>query len=219
MEDGAVFDMDSNGFPLLIPAGSHREPDVEELAVIPVKSGNPNRQQRGRFGPGGGTKTKPGGDPQKPGPKVTAGSQQAAGSLGERHRRDDAVRDAAREFETFETQDIIDWLRGRITRPLGQAEVAAFEADVRAQQLADISDVLDQMVLGESRGRRRVKVRAPKGYLRKTIGALSDDELRQLGERLRARGWSEKQLKDGLVSRLSHERRDAVSALVSPEVE
>lgn len=213
--DDAIFDMDSNGFPLLIPAGSHREPDVE-LADILVKSGNPHRQQRGRFG-AGGPKPGPGGPPQKPGAPAAPAAQ--AGDLGERHRRDDAVRDAAREFETFETQDIIDWLRGRITRPLGTAEVAAFEADVRAQQLADISDVLDQMVLGESRGRRRVKVRAPKGYLRKTIGALSDDELRQLGERLRARGWSEKQLKDGLVSRLSHERRDAVSSLVSPKVE
>jgi hypothetical protein len=217
MENEVVFDMDSNGFPLLIPAGSHRAPDVEELADIPVKSGNPHRQQRGRFG-SGGPKSGPSGL-QKPGAPTNGAPAQQAGDLGERHRREDAVRDAAREFETFKTQDLIDWLRGRITRPLGQAEVAAFEADVRAQQLADISDVLDQMVLGESRGRRRVKVRAPKGYLRKTIGALSDDELRQLGERLRARGWSEKQLKDGLVSRLSHERRDAVSSLVSPKVE
>lgn len=211
-----TFDLDSNGFPVLLA------PDVE-LAdpSIPVRSGNPHRAPAGRFGKadprsnGSNGNSNGKGGPARQG---QGGPQPAAGSVGEIHRREDAVRDAAREFETFETQDIIDWLRGRITRPLGQAEVAAFERDVRAQQLADISDVLDQMVLGESRGRRRVKVRAPKGYLRKTIGALTDEELRQLGERLRARGWSEKQLKDGLVSRLAHDRRDAVSSLISPEV-
>lgn len=122
----------------------------------------------------------------------------------------DAVRDAARELEPFAEQDVSDWLRGRINRPFSQAELGAFLADVRAQQLADISDVLDQMERGKERKRRVVTIRAPKGYLRRILNALDDAELRALRERLLARGWSAAQIQSGLVKRLSTKRRDVL---------
>lgn len=106
-------------------------------------------------------------------------------------RRRDAVRDAAREFEDLSDQDIQERLRGKTTKELAPAKVAAFRADVRQQVLDDLVDVLDNATRGRLRSRRMVRVVAPKGYRRKVIRGLSDDEREQVRERLLARGWSE----------------------------
>lgn len=105
------------------------------------------------------------------------------------------MREAAREFENFASQDIKDWLRGKITRPISEGEVQSFMRDVRQQQLDDLVDILDTSERGKNRGRRLVRVLAPRGYVRKTIGGLKDDELRALVVRLRSRGWSNDQVK------------------------
>jgi hypothetical protein len=192
-----VFDKDDAGFPILLAEGSTRRPSVDEArSKVEVPPGDKAKQN-------GHGQPKPKAKPDQ--------------SISEQHRRHDAVRDAAREFETFTNQDLKDWLRGRITRPLTQQEVDAFEADVRAQVHTDLADILDQMTLGESRGRRLVKVKAPRGYLRKSLNSLTDDELRQLEDRLRARGWTDKHVKEGLHSRLSHDRRAAVSGTPTPQ--
>lgn len=123
-------------------------------------------------------------------------------------RRQDIVRDAAREFESFTPQDIKEWLRGKTNRVLGEEEFKSFAIDVRAQQMDDLVDILDHQQHGPLRGRRSVRVQAPKGYVRKTLNSLSDVELKTVARRLKARGWADKSLKT-LQSKLP-ERRQAV---------
>lgn len=103
-------------------------------------------------------------------------------------RRRDAVRDAAREFETLSPQDVKERLRGTTTRTLGADEVSSFASDVRDQALDDMVDVLDQTIRGKKRGRRTVRLGAPRGYVKKALNAMTTDELRQLVARLSARG-------------------------------
>lgn len=111
-------------------------------------------------------------------------------------RRMDAVREAAREFEQLTDQDLKERLRGLTSRPLDDTEITAFRADVRALQLDDLVDLLDQAERGKLRGRRTVRVVAPRGYIRKTLAALSSLEQGELVDRLGARGWTAKQLTD-----------------------
>lgn len=110
-------------------------------------------------------------------------------------RRHDAVRSAAREFETFKEQDVAEHLKGKTTRPLTPAEAQQFVADVRSHSIADLVDVLDQNERGLLRGRRMVRVNAPKGYIRKMMNGLHAGEIDQVKQRLVARGWTDKQIK------------------------
>lgn len=158
---------------------------VGEVGIdVPSKSGNPSHGRAGRFAGRLGSKSK------KPKPGQSQGT--VSTTPAEIARRNDAVRDAAREFETFNQQDVDEWLKGRTTRELTSDERAAFARDVRAQQLTDLVDILDNIHRGTLRNRRFVRVQAPKGYTRKTLGGLSDLEMASVVLRLRARGWDDK---------------------------
>lgn len=113
-------------------------------------------------------------------------------------RRWDAVREAAREFEVLSEQDLKERLRGVTTKPLEDGDLIQFKADVRAAVLDDLIDVLDQTVRGKLRGRRTVRVNAPRNYVKKTMKALTPEEVTQLESRLRSRGWTDKQVKESL---------------------
>lgn len=172
-------DRDANGFPVLMEA-SH--------VALPLKPRT----------------TDPARDRSAPAQKsVPTG---AAADYHELSRRHDAVREAAREFEPFNEQDVKEWLKGKTNRVLSDAEVASFAADVRKQQLTDLIDVLDQNERGALRGRRHVKVRAPRGYILKTLKSLTDDELRSVASRLKAKGWDAKALK-GLQGKMPEDRQ------------
>lgn len=145
--------------------------------------------------------TKTGSEPPAEAPLVPT-TRPASVDAVEWARRMDAVREAAREFEDLSEQDLRERLRGATSRPLADADLTGFRADVRAQQLDDLLDLLDQAERGKLRSRRTVRVSAPRGYLRKTIGSLTTAELTQLETRLRARGWTDKQVRSGLTDRL-----------------
>lgn len=110
-------------------------------------------------------------------------------------RRRDAVREAAREFEDLSEQDLRERLRGVTSRELSADEVALFRSDVRSQVLDDLVDVLDQDHRGRLRSRRTVRVVAPRGYRVRTIRGLSEGEQADVENRLKARGWSEQDVR------------------------
>jgi len=124
----------------------------------------------------------------------------------EQSRRRDAVREAAREFEPLSDQDVRERLRGLTNRPLTEAEVSQFTADVATQVLDDLVDVLDQQLRGRARRRRTVRLNAPRGYVRKAFHDRSDPELVELADRLRARGWTTAQVQDHYARHLKVDR-------------
>lgn len=124
----------------------------------------------------------------------------------EADRRRDAVREAAREFEPLADQDIRERLKGVTNRPLTEAEVAQFTADVSAQVLDDLVDALDQDLRGRKRRRRTVRLMMPRGYKRKSLNDRTDDELSSIAGRLVARGWTMDQVKAQYVAHLMAER-------------
>jgi hypothetical protein len=131
---------------------------------------------------------------------------QPTGLSSEVDRRRDAVREAAREFEPLSDQDVRERLRGVTNRPLTEAEVASFAADVAAQVVDDLVDGLDQMLRGRKRRRRTVRVVMPRGYVRKALNDRTDAELQSVADRLVARGWTADQVKDHYARHLQADR-------------
>jgi hypothetical protein len=165
--------LDEHGFPVLLAdvpgAGVSR-------AAAGTRSGNPRHDVRsGKFGAGGAP----------PDPKSALPNADPV----EVNRMMDAVRDAAREFDMPQEGDIREFLAGRAKNP-AQVDVKGFLAMVREQIKTDLVDIFDQqMRTGEqARGRRVVKLSAPKGYLMKTMRSLSSDEVGEIMHRLEARG-------------------------------
>ncbi len=144
-----------------------------------ARSGNPNHDTRsGKFGSGG--------PPIDRKPEAQRGNADPI----EFKRMLDAARDAARLFDLPNEEDIKEFLAGRARNP-EQVDIPAFLKLVEEQVMDDLVDLLSQQFRkGSSTGEglRKVKVSAPKGYLRKTLNSLQPEQAKELSERLIARG-------------------------------
>lgn len=168
-------------------------------------SGNPQHDVRsGKFGTGGG---------KKPQQQVPAGSDPL-----EYARMLDAVRDAAREFDNPMIGDIEEFLKGRAKNP-EVVDAQAFLSLVQKQRMDDLVDLLDSSMRRSgilSRGRRKVRVVAPKGYLKKLIHSLQDDQLAQVFHRLEAMGHKPNQIDDYFEPKVGVSKKEAARAKVQP---
>lgn len=195
--------IDENGFPLFLA----NVPNSGASTVDPdAASGNPQHDTAsGKFGKGSAQ-----GDPV---PEAPANTQDVQAYL----RQLDAVRDLAREMDDVDAGDIQDFLAGRLKRPLEQAELDQFLAQVRLQRVNDLVDMLDYqfrgLIAGVKTARRKVKVSAPRGWTRKVFNGLSDDEVLSVINRLEARGHSREDLSKTVLGRIrKKERADAIGA-------
>ena len=202
-ETGRVV-LDAGGFPVLLadvaPSGVAKiDPDAA--------GGNPAHDTRsGKFAP------KAGEEDEQPPPNTTP---------LEFSRMLDAVRDAAREFDDPDVGDIQEFLQGRAKAP-DQVDVQNFLLAVLEQRKNDIVDILDQNIRSSGslpQGRRKVRISAPRGYVRKAMGGMNDSMLAEVMHRLEARGHSreavdayfEGKVKDETRSSAT-EKRNAVQA-------
>ena len=179
---------------------------------LPVRSGNPYRQQAGRFGSGPGqTDRRKGARDRRLPPVAGQGRRSLDRQRPDVIRRRDAVVDAARSIEDLSNkQSLTDFVRRRWagTRALTSMDIQSFVDDVRAQRLEDVVDTLDNRVReGVLKKNDSIRVSFPRGWVKRTIRGLSDDEVASVLDRLRARGWTEQQVRQHVVSRFDDERR------------
>lgn len=182
--------------------------DVPNAGVSNVsttqRSGNRRHDSRsGKFSPGGG---------RKPAAKGGLPDQQV--DHHELRRMLDAVRDAAREFDTPDEGDVREFLKGRAADP-SKVNVADFLARVKQQRLDDVADLVDQQMRSSGplkQGRRKVTLRAPRGFLKRAIGGLDADQIAEVMHRLEARGHDAAEV-EGFFGKRVHEdtHADAVT--------
>lgn len=172
-----------------------------------ARSGNPRHDVRsGKFGAGGNQQV------QRPAPPANVDPVEYA-------RMFDAVREAAREFDNPQEGDIRDFIKGRANAP-DQVDIQQFLQQVVEQRKNDLVDLLDQSMRSSgplSRGRRKVRLSAPRGYMRRLVGSLDEDQLAEVMHRLEAMGHDRADVDAFFNGR--HEnvdnaktRRDAISA-------
>jgi len=116
-------------------------------------------------------------------------------------KRLDTVREAAREFEEMDASDVTDFLAGRV-QDLSQVNVDQFLADVRAQRLDDLVDILDDKVRSST-----VRIKAGQRWTNKVFNGLTDTEAQSVVTRLLNRGWSADQIKKHVTSKVKDESR------------
>lgn len=187
-----------DGFPILlanVPGSGVSSVDAN------AAGGNPNHDTRsGKFGSGS---------------KEDEGPSQAQANIDavELGMRRDAVRDAAREFDQMTGADAQEFLAGRV-RDMSKVDLQQFVNMVRQQRLDDLADILEQQMrtaLSKGRGRRTVKVQAPRGYTRRVFAGLTDDEVVDVAIRMERRGFSEDEIRGSFLGRIKDP--DRVAAL------
>jgi hypothetical protein len=199
------FAVDDKGFPVILA-------DVPNSGAATVDadaaSGNPRHDTAsGKFTEGGG----------KPEEEIVPPNTDDVQAY---LRQRDAVRDIAREMDELASGDIQDLLAGRLTRPLTEEEIVGFLANVRQQRIDDLVDMLDwqfrNLIENVKRGRRRVRLTAPRGWVRKVFNSMSDEEVLSVINRLEARGHSRESLQRTILGRIKKkERADALGARLS----
>jgi hypothetical protein len=192
--------------------GKDGEPIIALDVLLPVRSGNPYRQQAGRFGKGPDqVERRKARQDRRSGSPAGQGRRSTDGRRPDVLRRQDAVTDAARGIKDIDDDRALrDFVRRRWsgTRALTNADIQAFIEDVRAQRLQDVVDALDDRVRsGVLKKNDAVRVSFPRGWLKRTMRGLSDDEIGSVLDRLRARGWTEQQVRQHVVSRFDDDRR------------
>lgn len=200
------FEIDEKGFPVVladVPSSGASTIDAD------TSSGNPRHDtSSGKFGTGD--------KPQEQSDIVPANTDDVQAYLRQR----DAVRDIAREMDELASGDIQDLLAGRLTRPLEEEEITGFLTQVRQQRIDDLVDMLDwqfrNLIENVKRGRRRVKLTAPRGWVRKVFNSMTDEEVLSVINRLEARGHSRESLQRTILSRIKkQDRRDKLGARLS----
>ena len=125
-------------------------------------------------------------------------------------RRQDAVRDAAREIDRMSEGDAADFVRGRALEP-DKVDIKQFLADVHQHRLDDLTDILDytlrSRVEGMLRSRRYVRLVAPKGWTQRVFGSLGDEDITTMVRRLERRGWKRDDLVEHVIGRIKDENR------------
>lgn len=120
----------------------------------------------------------------------------AKASKTEQMRMMDAVRDAAREYDTPTEADIQEFIAGRAKDP-SKVDIAKFLEMTLDQRQSDLVDLLDAYLRQHGplkRGRRKVRVSAPRGYLRRLMDSMDSDSIAQVTLRLQSRGHGEEDL-------------------------
>lgn len=208
---------DNNGYPILLAVKAPGQVAAQNTSGASVvrgaRSGNANADPAsGRFAAGSKKKA--------PGSTIVDTNPLVVNRLGipqgvtpeEWDRRLDVVRDAAREFEQFSEGDAKEFLNGRVN-DLTKVDVNAFVAEVREQSIDDLIDILDHQlrskVDGAGRARRFVRVQAPRGYVKKIFGSLTDDEIIKVATRLSNKGWGVDDLVEQVIGRvIKKDRKD-----------
>lgn len=114
----------------------------------------------------------------------------------------DAVREAARRFPGgLSATNLQAFVNQRASNPAA-VNIQQFAQMATQQQLNDLVDVLD------TRTTPGAKLTAPRGWVKKVLAGLSDDDVAEIVARLQARGIKDPHLNVG--KGLSAERRQAV---------
>jgi len=124
----------------------------------------------------------------------------------------DAVRQAAREFDSPKLADIQDFINAHAKNPQA-VDPSEFLAAVQEQRLNDLVDALDhQMRQGGSMqsGRRRLRVATPQGYLRKLIGNITPDQVAEVSHRLESMGHDPQQVDSFIKNRVPAAKHAAI---------
>lgn len=130
----------------------------------------------------------------------------------EHMRMMDAVREAAREYDTPTEGDIREFVAGRAKDP-SKVDIQKFLDLTLEQRQNDLIDLLDNHLRTQGplkRGRRKLRVHAPRGYLRRLLRSMDSDSIAQVSLRLRSMGHDQEQISEFFSKKFGEEVMSSV---------
>lgn len=148
-------------------------------------------------------------------PEVSSAKEgdSSAASKTEHMRMMDAVREAAREYDTPTEGDIREFVKGR-AKDHTKVDIEKFLDLTMEQRQADLIDLLDNHLRSQGplkRGRRKLRVSAPRGYLRRLLRSLDTDSIAQVSLRLQSMGHSEESVTEFFTKKFGEEKMSEVT--------
>ena len=138
----------------------------------------------------------------------------SAASKTEHMRMMDAVREAAREYDTPTEGDIREFIKGRAKDP-SKVDIEKFVELTMEQRQDDLIDLLDNLLRAQGplkRGRRKLRVSAPRGYLRRLMRSMDTDSIAQVSLRLQSLGHSEEDVTAFFTKKFGEEKMSEVTS-------
>lgn len=116
----------------------------------------------------------------------------------------DLILKAARDLNLSDDQ-IVRQIEENIGRDLSDAEKQQIREEITRQRIEDLIQYLDYNMYRKDKGEPggRVKIRTPRGYLRRTFANLDKTQAQGVLTRLGALGWSEKEIEDNVAGFMS----------------
>lgn len=115
----------------------------------------------------------------------------------------DAIIDAARDLD-LNDQSLKNFLTERLSIEIDEQLLTQLAAQVENQRIDDLISYLDSNMVrkSEESNSRMVRIRAPRGYLRKIFSILDENQVSDIIQRLQAKGWDDSQVNSEIVEKL-----------------
>lgn len=115
----------------------------------------------------------------------------------------DAIIDAARDLD-LNDQLLKNFLSERLSIEIDEQLLTQLASQVESQRIDDLISYLDSNMVrkSEESNSRMVRIRAPRGYLRKIFSLLDENQVSDIIQRLEAKGWQQNQVNSEIIENL-----------------
>jgi len=115
----------------------------------------------------------------------------------------DAIIDAARDLD-LNDQLLKNFLSERLSIEIDEQLLTQLASQVESQRIDDLISYLDSNMVrkSEESNSRMVRIRAPRGYLRKIFSLLDENQVSDIIQRLEAKGWQQDQVNSEIIENL-----------------
>ena len=125
----------------------------------------------------------------------------------------DAIVDAARDLD-LNDRLLQKFLSDRLSIEIDEQLLSELASQVESQRVDDLISYLDSNMVrkSEDSNARMVRIRAPRGYLRKIFSILDENQVSDIIDRLKAKGWDDSQVNSEIVEKLPTRLKQTFSA-------
>jgi hypothetical protein len=116
----------------------------------------------------------------------------------------DVIVDAARNLDLVDGK-LEEFLAQNLEIEITPAVIAELSAQVESQRADDLISYLNSNMVRKEESMddsKTVRIRTPRGYLRKIFSIVKDDQVLDIIQRLQAKGWSEEKLESDVISQM-----------------
>jgi hypothetical protein len=122
----------------------------------------------------------------------------------------DVIVDAARNIDLTDSK-LEEFLSENLEIEITPEIMTQLVAQVESQRIDDLISYLNSNMMRKDESMddsKSVRIRTPRGYLRKIFSIVNDDQIVDIIDRLEAKGWSKERLDQEVISQMPKRLKD-----------